>query len=355
MVRIARLAIVIVTLCALPALIYSAGCSRGEGSIRTDSATEPAKDYVWVRAIAPGKGRWPEACAQGQWPRTLVPVEAFGKLWMIGMGKGNKSVWRSNDGIIWDKEQSDAAWGERYNAKQVVFKNRIWALGGTQVSNDVFRNDVWSSKDGKSWTLATAHAGWSARGWHTALVFNDKIWVLGGTDNWGEDGKNASVLNDVWCSSDGVEWTRVVEHAPWPARSRHVSVVFDNKMWVIGGTKRNDVWYSTDGKDWKQATANAGWPLRAAYGGQVFDQKLWIFGGDGDNGWMNDVWYSADGANWTMLNAHAPWTARTTEFSAVFDGKMWIFAGKSDERSSAGDRGMDDVWYLMPNKSLANR
>ena len=51
--------------------------------------------------------------------------------------------------------------------------------------------------------------------------------------------------------------------ADWSARLYHKSVVYDNKMWVIGGGTSggygNDVWYSTNGVNWTQATASAGW------------------------------------------------------------------------------------------------
>jgi len=40
---------------------------------------------------------------------------------------------------------------------------------------------------------------------------------------------------------------------------------FDNKIWVMGGWSDdyeryyNDVWYSSDGVNWIRATASAGW------------------------------------------------------------------------------------------------
>ena len=33
----------------------------------------------------------------------------------------------------------------------------------------------------------------------------------------------------------GNAWTQATAAAPWPARNRHTSVVFDDKMWVFGG------------------------------------------------------------------------------------------------------------------------
>ena len=95
--------------------------------------------------------------------------------------------------------------------------------------------------DEMEWTQATASAGWSWRVDHTSVVYDGKMWVIGGYA-----GKN-----DVWWSTDGVTWTQATEHANWSARYRHTSVVYDGKMWVIGGydgSVKNDVWRSTVGE-----------------------------------------------------------------------------------------------------------
>ena len=38
------------------------------------------------------------------------------------------------------------------------------------------------STDGINWSQKTASAGWSARNDHTSLVYDNKMWVLGGND-----------------------------------------------------------------------------------------------------------------------------------------------------------------------------
>ena len=82
----------------------------------------------------------------------------------------------------------------------------------------------------------------------------------------------------------GSTWTQATSAAAWPARDAHTTVVFNNKMWVIGGvsgstTCLHDVWYSSDGATWTQATSAAGWSIRHALTSVVFDYKIWIMGG----------------------------------------------------------------------------
>ena len=60
-------------------------------------------------------------------------------------------------------------------------------------------------------------------------------------------------LTDVWCSSDGVNWSEVTSRSAWGLRAEFSSAVYQNRLWVIGGytgdgqgggASLNDVWYS---------------------------------------------------------------------------------------------------------------
>ena len=196
---------------------------------------------------------------------------------------------------------------------------------------------LFAQQGSMDWTQATANAGWSARNAHTSVVFDNKMWVMGGHDG--------SFKRDVWYSTDGVNWTQATANAGWIARSRHTSVVFDNKMWVMGGSDggsgKNDVWYSTDGVNWTQATGSAGWSARYGHTSVVFDNKICLMGGwDGSR--RNDVWYSSDGVNWTQATANAGWSARYRHTSVVFDNKIWVMGGYY---SSGSPFYRNDVWY----------
>jgi len=115
----------------------------------------------------------------------------------------------------------------RYNHSSVVFNSKMWILGG---SGDLYFNDVLSSDNGGDWEIVSGQniTPWSGRYGHTSVVFDNKIWVIGGYDG-------SSFKNDVWYSSDGVNWTLATDTALWSGRYGHTSVVFDNKIWVIGG------------------------------------------------------------------------------------------------------------------------
>ena len=180
-----------------------------------------------------------------------------------------------------------------------------------------------------------ANAPFEDRWNHNAIIFNDKIWIIGG--------RTSKVENDVWYSIDGVKWIEATSAAQFPPRTEYATVVFDNKMWVIGGIalggigRKNDVWYSSDGINWTEATENASFSARNGHIATVFDDKIWIIGGfDGDT--KNDVWHSSDGVNWIEATASAPFPSRGFSASLTFNDKIWIIGGYGGER-------IGDVWY----------
>ena len=90
-------------------------------------------------------------------------------------------------------------------------------MGGK--TDEKILRDVWKSTDGTFWTLLTDHADFGFRFDHTSLVFDNKLWVIGG-ENYN------NVLNDVWHPTDGVVWLPSTHAAAFSARRSHASVVY---------------------------------------------------------------------------------------------------------------------------------
>ena len=244
----------------------------------------------------------------------------------------------ANNKIVWQQAlattTSPERWAARDSHQTVVFKNRMWVLGGSDGSD---KNDVWYSSNGKSWAMATASAGWRARSGHRALVFKNRMWVLGGFE--GDDPKN-----DVWDSTNGADWNEVKadNDVAWRGGSHHTSVVYNNKMWVIGDGRTKRVWNSTNGADWHPVTSNAAWTARSSQSSVVFDGKMWLLGGqsEGFASFKNDVWYSTNGVDWYPATTNVPWSKRIRYTAVVFDGKMWVLGGQG-----IGEKRQNDVYY----------
>jgi len=293
--------------------------------------------------------------------------------------------------LDWVQATTAAPWTPRQFHGALAFENKIWILGG--IDQDFpfsHSNDVWYSTDGMSWTLATDEVPWANGPFYTrdrfaSVVFDNKMWIMGGG--------NADVhLNDIWYSSDGVNWIQVTEHAQWSARSNLQGLMLDNKIWIIGGDRGgprfNDVWYSSDGVTWTQVTDNAEWGILHGYSTAVFQDKMWVIGGynhtygslvgsvwssvdgaqwtyEGDCGarsdqtsvvagggiWLmggnyagyytNGVWSSPDGANWDWVDCGSHWEPKIRHASVAFDGKICVLGGLNMTKNYTAN----DVWY----------
>ncbi len=200
---------------------------------------------------------------------------------------------------------------------------------GNSTTSNVFSFTTRSLSEAK---LVTRSAQFSVRVWTSLVVFDNKLWIIGGKSPGSLFGKN-----DVWHSDNGKDWTLVTGNAGFSGRDSHATVVFDNKIWVIGGLgsiKKNDVWYSSDGKIWTEATNNAGFSGRYNHAAVVFDNRIWVIGqSDGFNN--VDVWYSRDGENWTEATNDTGFSSRSTDAVVVFDNKIWVIGGSYN----------NDVWY----------
>ena len=211
-----------------------------------------------------------------------------------------------------------------YGGVGVVFKGKVWVIGGTG------GRQIWSSSDCKDWKLEVGEAPWSQRSlFGNVVVHAGKLWVIGGCLGRYQPFK---AYSDVWCSEDGVKWTEVTGHAPWPVRRWSSCVVYRNRIWLFGGFRGqptwqnfNDVWYSADGKDWKQLATDDIWSPRHEISPYVYNDRLWVITG---NAWplMNDVW-----------NLHIPGlTFMTQPVLEEYAGARYEYRAQADFNESAG-------------------
>jgi len=337
--------------------------------------------YEWTEQIAtdlgvngqlpPDQGLpfWPGV---GHWePRAgLEAVELHNMLFVIGgrtpiPNAGFASiihgdVWVSNDlGKTWGQLLADpfdvALWPNRAYHEAVTLGGQMYIMGGQNflpapppgppsgsptIQNgcfdfSVFFNDVWSSPDGFNWEQLKANSGnddtshWQARAGLSAVTFKGKIWVMGGSqgDDFSIGGCGRKLFNDVWYSSDGVEWHEATANvdkedpeAIWRPRAGAVALVKGGWLYILGGESAflpseqnpfpyfNDVWRTKDGENWEEVTpeGGAGWSPRPGHGCGVLANHFVCFGGYDPLGNPSDIWVSKDGAEWQPVS-ESPW------------------------------------------------
>jgi hypothetical protein len=203
-------------------------------------------------------------------------------------------------------------YGNRDGAGVVEFKGKMWTLGGWSVPNGPRNNEVWNTSDGIDW-VRLPNAPWQARHCAGFVVYKDAMWVISGHG-----------ITDVWKSEDGINWTLVTDKAPWGRRYLPYVAVFKDKLWLMGGLN----WYDEDGND-------------------IFERGVQAF---------NDVWSSEDGANWILETPKAAWAPRGLIHGyAVLNDELYIMGGgiKGPTHNSRGDEILsefNDVWKTKDGK-----
>ena len=154
-------------------------------------------------------------------------------------------------------------------------------------------------------------------------------------------------------------WTAVTLSAGFAARDGAGALVFDGKMWLLGGWNPSDrvnfpnitnseVWSSTDGETWTEEVAEAPWEGRHTAGYAVFDEQMWVIGGDPIQGhYQPDVWSSPDGVTWTEVASDVPWGQRVLHHTAVLGDRVYVMGGQTLPHFTAEDDESafyNDVW-----------
>ncbi len=235
--------------------------------------------------------------------------------------KGNNDIFAfdTRDNSIAEIAVQSDIFQSRYSHISVIdSKNIIYIMGGRAEN---YYNDTWYSNDfGVTWKNPAAdHSHPCPRHHHSSVITDSgRLLIIGGCDNEG------NYLSDVWYSDDaGASWTEASKDTPYDkkisARMSHSSLVYQEKIYVIGGAGRhgalNSVMRSDDnGASWTDITAataaNRKFSARAGHSSVIDDAgKMWIIGGYrylfnaeyGDD--FSDAWVSEDsGASWTIVN-----------------------------------------------------
>ncbi|QDU10936.1 GDSL-type esterase/lipase family protein [Gimesia aquarii] len=312
----------------------------------TISVFAEEKTLDWVQVTE--KAGWQPRDSQGE----LVYKD---QLWIFGGWFNSyeappRDVWNSSDGKKWNLVTKQAPWIHSDLPMSIVFDDKMWMMGGWyngRLKGHSAGNQVWSSVNGKDWDLVTEQAKWTPRLAAAIVEFKGKMWLLGGIENY-YFGDDKSLKNDVWYSSNGKDWKLATADAGWSPRAYHQAAVLNGKIYVFGGGNytpkyhaTNDVWSSEDGIHWKQETAQAPWHERLWFSSVVYRDRMWVIGGWSNHPAKNknDAWYSKDGKHWNKLKTNKVWKERHELSAFVFKDKIWIAGGHAQPLNS-------EVWTL---------
>ncbi|AWX44367.1 hypothetical protein HME9304_01367 [Flagellimonas maritima] len=152
-------------------------------------------------------------------------------------------------------------------------------------------------------TLITETAAYGSRKATGVVVFDDKIWVIGGIDEFDNS------LDDIWSSADGENW--VLEgNLPFGNIFGHELIAFNGKLWIYGGIfdgfQSRKIFSSVDGINWVEETETT--PFIQYQNSKFIVLENEIFRIAGYSGEIDDlsvernVYSSIDGLNWDLVS-----------------------------------------------------
>ena len=289
-----------------------------------------------------------------------------GEMW-VAVGSGTNTIVYSYDGTIWTGADTTNIF-DGGAGLSVAWNGKIWVAGGGvsgNVSGSV--NTLAYSEDGKNWTtiIDIKFTGtssycrsitWSASSYKFIAVgswqntenpaqpfgiatsVDGKIWTPNYVAAFNGYGVIANSLREntvtipsnlniavgtgnytiAYSEDDGITWTGIANTSPSPALfSNAYSVVFNGKIWVVGGEGNNTIAYSRTGKDWTGISNNSiNSPFKdGACRGLAWDGKRFVGVGLGISA-PYSIETSEDGICWTGVED-------STTICQGFNGVAW--------------------------------
>lgn len=214
-----------------------------------------------------------------------------------GSGGYQSDIWRSADGLIWERvmESGDAPWGARMLQVWGSSTGTLWMFGGQDgllSENPTVRyDDLWTSTDGgATWSLVAMTNKPSARGIINKLPeWNGRMWLVSGGTYETLDVPTRTYCREVWSfdpTNTAAGWT---QHAtpPWLGAGYCSVEVFNDRLFVLGGysygLNTRSIWSTADGESWLQHDRGP-WPRSHADGTATFGTQLGHILGNGSIG-----------------------------------------------------------------------
>lgn len=286
------------------------GYEFGTGTVKND-VWNSVDGVTWTQVTA-------SAPFPARYDHSLVVFQD--KLWVLGGTHASAAptgIWSSPDGISWTEVTTTGGMSTTGEYPVTVHNDKLWANTGAMI----FGSKIWSSANGADWQLVNGDTPFVSRRGHTLSSFDGKLWILGG---YGPAG-SGSVRGDHWYSADGVTWTGVTTGTR-PFMEHHSSVVMDGRLWSLGGVYTlylGDVWASGNGTAWtkllEQNVSSTHFSARWRHASVVYKNRMWVIGGmDQPTPYCNDVWYS-ENASGSTIQSIADSTPVTVDLGSGLD------------------------------------
>lgn len=282
--------------------------------------------------------KWTRLIESADWSKSYnFQMFSIGDTLWVFHSDGN---WFSTNGLEWKKSVLNNSINNLAFLDYVYFKGAMFGLGNFtgNIERYNLKTDIHITTDFKHWRIVTKN-NLPKRFFYHPFVFQGKLWIIGGED------KNRK-YSDIWNSINGIDWVKQKENLPFGFNDGGQFVIFKDKVFMI----RNDVWSSSDGLNWEQVTsAIVPGEVIFGYAPVVFDDKIWLLGCNRNGQFTSQVLVSADGKMWEGQDA--PWSPRGGVAATVHNGKIYMTGGKYGGTPNHPEFRYDnDLWILEKNR-----
>lgn len=253
----------------------------------------------------------------------------------------------------------------------VVFKNRLYLIGGSSFDPDKPGNDIgyynFESKEWVSSAQMTDKSFPTPRMGHSCIHYQDEIWLLGGYH------PSKGTLSDIWTTKNGIAWTKAA--IPVPGGGRCMMGIAKQKnpdtgaeeLWIYGGfkTEPGGEAYSYadtrkwDGKSWGNAltwTADAIGAMKdrnyKAFALATVKNNLFLFSSSvrAPNPWEHSIFRIYQNNGWDLEDAKTTndWGMSQDGYSlqtTVYKSTVWIRSVQLAGSKETGVRGKQLYYY----------
>ncbi|KAJ5066739.1 kelch domain-containing protein [Anaeramoeba ignava] len=210
------------------------------------------------------------------------------------------------------------------------YKNQFYIFGGSsRLNRDM--NDMWRLDIKKQIWEEIKYNGKiipEFRCYHSSVVYDNKLWVLGGI------GRNDEILKSfLKFDLETFVWEYV--HSIVGRIFRHTASVISDSMYIIGGSDGNndnikDIFiFSFQNQSWSKPKLDYIPPLVCGHSAITFDNQVCIFNGMLESGdFTREMWVFNPLSYWHQLKTNGveyPW--RFSDSSFYFAGKIYMFGG----------------------------
>jgi len=216
-----------------------------------------------VQVAQPG---WNQQALPQGYPNLLLAIdepesETYQIFGVFISSEGKASLWSSPSGFAdWEEIEEPFPAGMDYSPG-VVYDGKLWLIGGSSVHPDKKTNVIWTYAPREQVWKQEKAAQFLPRMGHSCVVFQEKIWVMGGISK-------TKAMRDVWSYDKRDQSWKPHPDAPWERRCMFAALttpayglIVKPRLWIYGGkptpgedATTSDIWWTEDGDTWTDAT-----------------------------------------------------------------------------------------------------